>query len=179
MDISKIKKTGGLKMDEEIMKYLNENKTLVHETIDYAAKESVDVSESGFFKEKISVALNDDYELEVFTHHSSYWYPEFMIYVIASMACESYIVDYSDVEDFLNEGQLKKFNSFLLNDEDVKAYLRNEFDPDDLADLTSEELFTEARYYINDEHKLLDLLEAFDSNLYEEFMKDMYEGLDL
>ncbi|WP_102694155.1 hypothetical protein [Rummeliibacillus pycnus] len=167
-------------MSNEIEEFLTENKEKVDELIDFAASESVNVSENsiGLNGEKISVVLTEDFELNVFTHPANYWYPVNILYVIATFDCELIIIEFSYVEDFLTDEKLNEFKDFLLEQDDIKQYLSKEFDEEELKELSDDELFNEVKCFLDSECLVLESLKDFDSKLNGQFIQSIMEEVD-
>lgn len=165
-------------MKEAIRSYLMQNKELIHEELEYAAKESFSVSENGGCEgEKISVVLTTDFELKTIRHSRRYDFSTDVLYVLNSFECETYIVDYDDVLNFLTFEQVAEFEKYLLAKAENLIKLKND-ELDEFNELSKAEKLREVSYYISENSLVLELFEEFDKNLYEDYLKNVYDGAD-
>lgn len=161
-------------MNGRIRNYLDENKDMIREEMEWAVRESFSISESPGAEEKISVVLTDAFELKSFSHPSSYSYSTDVVYVLYSFESEIYIVDYNDVNNFLNEKQSEAFHEMLLaNAEDIL-----DLENDELMELSKKEKLFEVIYCIDSESRVLEMFEQFDEGLYNEYIADIYNHVD-
>ena len=99
-------------------------------------------------------------------------FPTYVLHVLHSFDCETYLVDLDDVKNFLTEEQVNSFEQNLLEKAESLLQLENE-DLDDFRELSKDEKLTEVGYYISDECLLLELFKAYDEDLYNDYLKDI------
>lgn len=164
-------------MENDIRNYLNENNALIREEMEYAAKESFSISESGGDEEVISVILTNNFKLKTITHPHSYSFPTYVLHVLHSFDCETYVVDFDDVKNFLTEEQVNSFEQNLLEKAESLLQLENE-DLDDFRELSKDEKLAEVSHYISEEYLLLELFKAYDEGLRNDYLKNIYDNVD-
>lgn len=164
-------------MNEKIKQYLLQNEEIIYKEIELAVKCSVNVSERGSNEgEKIRIVLTNDYELKTIRSYDVYT-PEWILYVIAEFDCETYIVDFSDIENYLNIDELKRFHMFILTNDELKKsfFSKNCYEKDELS---KDELLIRIIDYMDYECQSLEYLHTFDAEIHDEYLKSIYEHLD-
>lgn len=164
-------------MNKKIKEYLLQNEELIYKKIEFAVRSSADVSESGSNEdEKIRIVLTNDFEIKTIRSNDAYT-PEWILYVIAEIDCETYIVEFSDIENYLNIEELKRFKTFILaNGELKKAFLsENCYEIDELSE---DELLIGIKHYIDSQCQSLEYLQLFDAKIHDEFLKSIYENFN-
>lgn len=164
-------------MKEAIRNYLIENTELIRKEMEYAANENFAVSENGNCEEEISVVLTTDFDLETIKHLRRYDFSTDVLYVLYSFECETYIVDYDDVINFLTSEQAAGFEKSLLGKVDNLLQLEND-ELDEFNELSKEEKLTEVINHISENSLVLELFEEFDKKMYEDYLKNIYDGMD-
>jgi len=121
--------------------------------------------------------LTDDLELYYFEHHASYVYPTNIIFVVATFDCETWVLEYDDIKEFLNENESNRFNKFILNHDDVLDFFNSNFENNELNDLSEREKLDEALYFISSDYSYVQMLSDFDHNILEQLTGNIYENI--
>lgn len=171
-------------MREKIKTFLNENYDLICEKLRYAVHESFSISESGLPMDNqiISVVLTDTFELKVISHYNrSGQYTEDILYVLYSFESEIYFVEYNDVIHYLATEQSSKFENYLLAHlAHSEALLNLNNDAlEEFKDLSDDEKLREIIYHLDENYLVLHYLQQFDQKLYEGFLENIYDSIDI
>lgn len=164
-------------LKEAVRNFLNENHNLISKKLEHAATESFSVGESVDIEEEISVVLTTDFELKTIKHPRNENLSTEILYVLHSFECETYIVDFDDVRNFLTSKKAADFeNSLLANVENLLQFEDDELD--DFLELSNEEKLREISYYLNENYLVLDHFKQYDKKMYEDYLKSIYDGVD-
>ena len=127
-------------MRKAILNYLEENKEWIQEVLKEAAEESFEISESGSTSyDAISVVLTTNFKLRTISHSHSYSFTTDVLHVLHTFECETYLVDYEDVNSFLTPEQAMKFEESLLNQATKLLELNTEEELEDFEVLSRQE----------------------------------------
>lgn len=166
-------------MEKTIVSYLDQNAELIREVLQEAAEESFSVCESGISEqEAISVVLTTNFKLKTIYHPQSYHFTTDVLHVLYTFECETYIVDYGDVINFLTSEQAKKFEESVLNNATELLQLETEEELEEFNELSREEKLREIEYYLDANCMVLEEFMEFDKSLHDEYLNSVYDSAD-